>query len=48
MAEAGKTYYFRVRPFWGKDELLNLELLDSDEGKYLVTHHPLSVSHPKL
>ena len=46
-AEAGKIYYFRVRPFWGKDEVLNLDPLDSDEGKYLVTYYPLCVSHPK-
>jgi hypothetical protein len=46
-AEAGKVYYFRVRPFWGKDQLLSLDLVDADEGKYLVTYYPLCVSHPK-
>jgi hypothetical protein len=46
-AEAGTVYYFRIRPFWGKDELLNIDPVDSDEAKYLIAYYPLSVSHPK-
>ena len=46
-AEAGQVYYFRVRPFWAKDELLTLDPVDADEGKYLVSYYPLRVSHPK-
>jgi hypothetical protein len=46
-AEAGNVYYFRVRPFWGKDQLLNIDPVDSDQAKYLIASYPLSVSHPK-
>lgn len=46
-AEAGKVYYFHMRPFWGKDQLLNIDPVDSDEAQYLIADHPLSVSHRK-
>ena len=46
-AEAGKVYYFRMRPFWAKDQILNIDPVDSDEAKYLIAYYPLSVSHPK-
>lgn len=46
-AEPGTAYYFRVRPFLAKDELLSLDPVDSDEGKFLVSHYPLAVSHRK-
>ncbi len=46
-AEPGKVYFFRVRPFWGRDGLLSLDAVDVDEGKYLVASYPLCVSHPK-
>jgi hypothetical protein len=36
-----------MRPFWGKDELLNIDPVDGDEAKYLIADYPLSVSHPK-
>jgi hypothetical protein len=46
-AEAGKVYYFRTRPFWGKDQLLNIDPVDSDQAKYLIVSYPLSQSRPK-
>jgi hypothetical protein len=46
-AEAGKEYYFRMRPFLAKDQLPDIELIDSDEGKFLIASYPLSMSHPK-
>ena len=46
-AEAGKVYYFRVRPFAAKDHLLNIEPIDSDEAKFLIASYPLSESHSK-
>jgi len=46
-AEAGKVYYFRTRPFLAKDQLLDIDPIDSDEAKYLIASYPLSVSHPK-
>lgn len=46
-AEAGKVYYFRTRPFLAKDQLLNIDPIDSDEAKYLIASYPLSVSQPK-
>jgi hypothetical protein len=48
MAEAGKTYYLRVRLFTGHaDFSFDLESVNKDEGKFLVASSPLSVSHPK-
>jgi len=47
-AEAGKTYYYRTRIVMSRSmELLVLEPIDSDQGKYLVAFFPLSVSSPK-
>jgi Protein of unknown function (DUF2846) len=57
-AEAGKVYYFRVRTTGGpssmldqssldESALLDLDLINSDEGKLLVSTSPYSVSHPK-
>jgi hypothetical protein len=56
--EAGKTYYFRARTMGGPGSLterngqgdtssLDLDLVNRDEGKYLVTTSPMSVSHSK-
>jgi hypothetical protein len=47
-AEAGKTYYYRTRLIMSRAvELLELEQIDSDQGKYLIASYPLSVSTPK-
>jgi hypothetical protein len=47
-AQAGKTYFYRTRLVMSKEvELLELEPIDSDQGKYLIATYPLSVSHPK-
>jgi hypothetical protein len=47
-AEAGRVYFYRTRlVLSGSVELLELEPIDSDEGKYLVALYPLSVSTPK-
>jgi hypothetical protein len=47
-AEAGKLYYYRTRLVLSRSvELLELEPIDSDEGRYLATSYPLSVSTPK-
>jgi hypothetical protein len=46
-AEEGKVYYFRTRPFLAKDQLLNIDPIDSDEAKFLIAYYPLSVSQPK-
>ncbi len=47
-AEAGMTYYFRMRSFSGQyQQLWDFEAIDSDEGKYLIATYPLSVSHPR-
>jgi len=47
-AEAGKVYYFRTR-VWASDRTVRLDLdpVNSDEGRYLVAASPLVVSHPK-
>lgn len=44
-AEAGKVYYFRIRPFSGRDQLLSIDPVDSDEAQYLIGYYPFSVSH---
>lgn len=42
-AEAGKGYYFRTRLVMsGQVELLELEQVDSDQGRYLIGSFPLS------
>jgi len=53
-AEAGKTYYFRTRftitkvqAYLNRQAYLNLDPLDSDQGKYLVAVYPLSVWRAK-
>jgi hypothetical protein len=49
-AEPGKVYYFRTR-FFGEigrtSASLNLDQLDSDEAKYLISIYPASASKPK-
>jgi hypothetical protein len=47
-AEAGKTYYYRTQLVTSRTvELLELDAIDSDQGKYLIDSSPLSVSSPK-
>jgi hypothetical protein len=47
-AEAGKVYYFRTRLVTSRSvELLELDALDSDQGNYLISLFPLSVSTAK-
>jgi hypothetical protein len=47
-AEAGTAYYFRTRLILSRSvELLELEPVDSDQGKYLAATFPLSESKPK-
>jgi hypothetical protein len=56
-AEAGQTYFFRVRTSGGRGSmaerstadgaLIDLDLVNNDEGKLLVASSSLSVSHPK-
>ena len=47
-AEAGKVYYYRTRLVMsGSLELLELDPLDSDQGSFLVSLFPLSVSTAK-
>jgi hypothetical protein len=47
-AEAGKVYYFRTRLITSRSvELLELQPVDGDQGKYLTTMYPLSISQPK-
>ena len=48
MAEADKVYYYRTRLVVSRSiDLLELEPIDSDQGRYLVALFPLSVSSPK-
>jgi len=47
-AEAGKVYYFRARVFPGAhDYSFDLDVINSDEGKYLVATSAFSISQPK-
>ncbi len=48
-AEAGQTYYFRAKTTGGRDEKPSLDLdpINSDEGKLLVASFPLSISEAK-
>jgi hypothetical protein len=47
-AEAGKVYYFRTRTFTAPNQaIFDLDPLDGDQGKYLISAYPLSVSHAK-
>ncbi len=47
-AEADKVYYYRTRLIMSRSvELLELNSIDSDQGKYLIASFPLSLSSPK-
>jgi hypothetical protein len=47
-AEAGKVYYYRTRLVMSRAmELLELDPIDSDQGRFLIESFPLSVSKPK-
>lgn len=47
-AEEGKIYYFRARVFPGKDDYsFDLDLVNSDQGKFLVASSVFAISHPK-
>src|ERR1700683_5603071 len=47
-AEAGKTYYYRTRLVMSRTEvLLQLDVIDSDQGEYLVATFPMAISTPK-
>jgi Protein of unknown function (DUF2846) len=47
-AEVGKIYYYRMRIIMSRSqELLELDAIDSDQGKYLIASFPRSVSTPK-
>jgi len=47
-AEADKIYYYRTRLVVSRSvELLELDPIDSDQGKYLIASFPLSASTPK-
>ena len=47
-AEAGKVYYYRTRLVMSRAvELLELDPIDSDQGRYLISYYPLSISHPR-
>ncbi|MGA8271839.1 MAG: hypothetical protein WB919_09805 [Candidatus Sulfotelmatobacter sp.] len=47
-AEAEKVYFYRTRLVMSRSvELLEIEPIDSDQGKYLIASFPLSSSTPK-
>lgn len=47
-AKAGKSYYFRTQlVLSGTVELLELQLLDSDLGRYLVSVFPMATATEK-
>jgi hypothetical protein len=51
-AEPGKTYYFRTRFLSGITGFeipayVDVDPLDSDEAKYLISFYPVSVSSAK-
>jgi len=47
-AEADKVYFFRTRLILSRSvELLELNPLDTDQGLYLITTFPLSLSKPR-
>ena len=47
-AEAGKIYYFRTRTFGSQTQaIVDLDPIDSDQGRYLIDLYPLSVAHAK-
>jgi hypothetical protein len=43
-AEAGRVYYFRVQI---GSPIVDLEPVNSDEGRFLIASYPFSTSHPK-
>jgi len=46
--EADRTYFYRTRLVVLRDtQYLELDPVDSDEGKYLIASYPLSISHSK-
>ncbi len=47
-AEPGKVYYFRARATMGGNQILfDLDPVDSEQAKYLISSYPLSTAHPK-
>lgn len=46
-AEPGKVYFFRTWPPSEGRPSVDLEPIDSDQGKFLVAEFPASTSHPK-
>ncbi|MGB8061988.1 MAG: hypothetical protein WCF26_08850 [Candidatus Sulfotelmatobacter sp.] len=48
-AEPGKTYYFRARAIYYPPSpmYLDLDLIDPDEGQYMVASSPLITAHAK-
>ncbi|HEV2486510.1 MAG TPA: hypothetical protein VGT08_13330 [Terracidiphilus sp.] len=47
-AEPAKVYYYRTRLVMsGQVELLELDLIDGDHGRYLIGSYPQSVSRAK-
>jgi hypothetical protein len=47
-AEVGEVYYFRTRVIGStSQELFDLDLINSDQAKYLIASYSFSVSHPK-
>lgn len=44
-AEAGQTYYFRVRDFMWQTRRLEFGQVNSDQAMYMIASYPLSVSH---
>jgi hypothetical protein len=48
-AEAGKVYYFRVRVVAGRYEQawMDVDAINPDEGRFLISSSSLSSSHPK-
>ena len=47
-AEAGKSYYFLRRHYSTRDDyFVEMTQLNTDEGKFLVSDSPYSVSHLK-
>jgi hypothetical protein len=47
-AEAGKTYFFRVRLIGEQEQaLLDFDPIDSEQAEYLIGTYPVAVSYPK-
>jgi hypothetical protein len=47
-AEAGKVYYLRTQAFPAGNTIhLQIDAIDSDQAKYLISSSPLSVSQPE-